>query len=55
MVKCKKLVSVFMSVSLLTLAGCGQKGPLYLAEQDQVESNQPKQQTDADKEQKEQQ
>ena len=44
MVKRKKLVSTFISGTLLILAGCGQKGPLYLAEEEQVQTNQQQQQ-----------
>lgn len=40
MIKHNKLVLFFFAASLLVLAGCGQKAPLYLPEQEQVQTNQ---------------
>lgn len=40
MIKRNKLVSSFLGTALLVLAGCGQKGPLYLQEEP-VQTNQP--------------
>jgi predicted small lipoprotein YifL len=55
MVKRKKLVSTFISGTLLVLVGCGQKGPLYLAEEDAAQTNQQQQQTPVEKTPTEQQ
>jgi predicted small lipoprotein YifL len=40
MIKHNKLVLFFFAASLLVLAGCGQKAPLYLPEQEKVQTNQ---------------
>jgi predicted small lipoprotein YifL len=40
MIKHNKRVLFFFAASLLVLAGCGQKAPLYLPEQEKVQTNQ---------------